>query len=155
MRAHRSVVALLLAASLLISKGAAIASDHPEHPKESAAVKKVFTTDDMASAIESYVSTDAKLKGGHFLIQDGTAGILQLTLTKIHLDKLAKVGDALYFACCDFENMRPKKTYDLDFFMQEKDDQLVVSEIRVHKESGKPRYNWLEKDGVWSTVPVK
>ncbi len=95
-------------------------TEHPksEHPtKAHATFKPTMTTDDMARAIQSYVDADSKLKGGSFLVWDATTSkTLSLKLAKIHLDKLAKVSDGLYFACCDF-TATDGKTYDLDFFM--------------------------------------
>jgi hypothetical protein len=129
-------------------------SEHPEHPKSSKE-KKSLTTDDMAKGIKSYVERDSALKGGHFLLFDPVQSkVLDLKLSKIHLDKLAQVNDGLYFACCDFTSA-DGNTYDVDFWMKEDDDILSVSEIKVHKDNGVPRYTWVEKDGEWSTAPVK
>ena len=69
-------------------------------------------------------------------------------------DKLAKVGEGVYFACCDF-TASDGKTYDLDFFMSEDPHGLAVSEIAVHKVAGVPRYGWQEKGGVWTKVAAK
>ena len=133
---------------------AAKAQEHPEHPAKSTE-KATFDADAIGNAIQQYVDEDSALKGGYFLIYDPvSSSVLQLKLTKIHQDKLAKVGEGLYFACSDFAAGKDA-TYDLDFFLREKGDRLAVSEIKIHKENGNPRYNWMEKDGLWSTVPVK
>jgi len=120
--------------------------EHSEHPKAAAPVTK----EGMAEAITGYITKDTALKGGYFCVYDGKAKApLALMLDKVHQDKLAKVGDGLYFACCDFK-AADGKMYDLDFFMKAAPMGLMVSEVAVHKEAGKPRYGWVENDGVWS-----
>jgi len=120
-------------------------SEHPEHPTE--AFKVNIAT--MAKAINDYVDTDSKLKGGFFLVYDSESkSALQLTLTKVHEERLAQVGENLYFACSDFDDVSGK-SFDLDFFMKKENDQLVVTEVMIHKQDGKARYSWVEKDGVW------
>ena len=121
--------------------------DKKEHPKEGEA--SAVTVDQMAMAIADYVNSDAKLKGGFFFIYDATAKKpLQLSLDKIHKEKLSQVGENLYFACSDFKDAGGK-VYDLDFFMESVDDKLTVTELMIHKEEGKPRYQWFEEGGMW------
>lgn len=155
----RTLVATALFLSLLAALGpagsaakegtAAAAQARP------AAASATVTTDDMAKAIKGYIDTDMALKGGYFLVWDPVQKkTLELTLDRIHLDKLAKVAAALYFACCDFK-ATDGNVYDLDFFMKGQAMPLAVSEITVHKDNGVPRYGWEETDGVWHKVPVK
>jgi hypothetical protein len=127
--------------------------EHPEHPKASAESEPV-TLAMLSQAIKDYVAADAELKGGSFLVYDPVdKKTLQLTLAKVHEDKLATLGDGVYFACADFSSA-DGKTYDLDIFMQGGEKGLQTSEIAVHKVDGAARYNWSEKDGVWSKVAV-
>jgi uncharacterized protein involved in copper resistance len=131
---------------------AAAKAEHPEHPNTGAAE---VTKETMAEAITGYVGKDAALKGGYFCVYDTKANMpLALTLDKVHQDKLAKVSDGLFFACCDFKATNGTM-YDLDFFMKSTPMGLRVSEVAVHKESGKPRYGWVEKNGVWSKQAVQ
>jgi len=135
--------------------------EHPEHPggehpsEHPSARAKEVTKESLAEAITSYIKKDAELKGGYFCIYDPKAkAVLVLALDKVHQDKLAKVSDDLYFACCDFKAV-DGKMYDLDFFMKSSPAGLMVSEVAIHKEAGKPRYGWVEKDGVWSKQAVQ
>lgn len=138
----------------------AFAQEHPEHPAKQDAAKKehpehpdsktAVTKETLAEAITGYINKDTALKGGYFCCYDSKANApLALKLDKVHQDKLAKVSDGLYFACSDFK-ATDGKMYDLDFFMESTPMGLQVSEVAVHKEAGKPRYGWVEKDGVWS-----
>ncbi len=123
------------------------AKEHPEHPSKGKAT--AVTVDQMAESITDYVAADAKLKGGFFFVYDATTKKpLQLTLAKVHKEKLSQVGDNLFFACSDFKEAGGK-TYDLDFFMKSVDGQLTVSEVMIHKEEGQPRYAWYEEAGMW------
>jgi hypothetical protein len=129
------------------AKGTAAKAEHPEHPNAATAA---VTKEMMAETITGYVEKDAALKGGYFCVYDAKANApLALALDKVHQDKLAKVSDGLFFACCDFKATNGTM-YDLDFFMKSTPMGLRVSEVAVHKEAGKPRYGWVEKDGVWS-----
>lgn len=122
-------------------------TEHPEHPSNEQAV--AVTVDQMAQAITDYVNSDAVLKGGFFFVYDAsTKKPLQLTLDKVHKERLSQVGENLFFACSDFKGAGGKM-YDLDFFMKSKDGKLKVTELMIHKEEGKPRYSWYEEEGVW------
>ena len=78
--------------------------------------------------------------------------ILNLTLSKIHKERLSNIGNDTYFACADFQASNGK-VYDLDVFMKGKSqNDLVVTEINVHKENNVPRYGWQERRGVWVKI---
>ena len=157
------LVVITAVALALLSGPAIYAQEHPtEHPTKAKKVKKAqaeklteakagaITIDQMSQAITAYISSDSELKGGFFLCYDVSAKkTLQLTLDKVHKERLSQVGDNLFFACSDFKSASGKM-YDLDFFMESKDGQLAVTEIMIHKEDGKARYSWFEKDGVWN-----
>ena len=128
--------------------------EHPEHPKTDKKETASLTTADLAKGISDYIEGDSKLKGGYLLIYDPTIKkSLELTLTKVHEDKLSQVGENLYFACSDFKATNGK-TYDLDFFMKQGENGLEMTEISIHKEEGKPRYSWAEEKGLWVRKPT-
>lgn len=151
---------LLPALLLLFGVAVAVAGEHPEHPEKKTEKEHPeqpehpqdaakIDVEMMAAAITGYVETDTKLKGGFFLVFDAASSQpLQLTLAKVHKERLAQVGDNLYFACSDF-NEKSGKLFDLDFFMMAEDGKLEVTEVMIHKEDGKPRYSWFEDEGIW------
>jgi len=156
------LVILTTVALALFSGPAIYAQEHPEHPTKAKKEKKehpehpteakasAVTVEQMAHAITHYINSDSELKGGFFFVYDASAKkTLQLTLDKVHTERLSQCGDNLFFACSDFKSASGKM-YDLDFFMESKDGKLAVTEIMIHKEDGKARYSWVEKDGVWS-----
>ncbi len=134
--------------------------EHPEgggmeHPEDGGMMGFHVDKDVMAKAITDYINKDSQLKGGYFLFYDAKdKKPLALTLTKVHKDRLSQVGKNLYFACTDFKEAGGTM-YDLDFFMKNIDDQLQVTDVKVHKQADKPRYTWHEKDGMWMTMPMK
>ena len=130
-----------------------IMGEHPEHPEHPSEKTASVTAQAVGESVAEFIARDAKLKGGKFMVYDGTAKeVLQLDLLKIHMDRLTGLGDDTYFACADFQASNGK-VYDLDIFMNgETTDDLAVTEISVHKEDGAERYGWREEDGVWVKV---
>ena len=130
-------------------------SEHPtEHPSEHPTTVKSpkLTISQLAESIEQYIQQDVELKGGFFVFDVKNDEILNLTLIKIHKERLSNIGDETYFACADFQASNGK-VYDLDVFMKGKSqDNLVVTEINVHKESGVARYGWENRRGVWVKI---
>ena len=130
-----------------------IMGEHPEHPEHPSEKTASVTAQAVGEAVAEFIGSDAKLKGGKFMVYDGSAKeVLQLDLLKIHMDRLTGLGNDTYFACADFQASNGK-VYDLDIFMNgETTDDLAVTEISVHKEEGAERYGWREEDGVWVKV---
>ena len=127
--------------------------EHPEHPEHPNKKTSLVSSQAVGKAVAEFIASDAKLKGGKFMVYDGSAKeVLQLDLLKIHMDRLSGLGNDTYFACADFQASNGK-VYDLDIFMNgETTDDLAVTEISVHKEEGAERYGWREEDGVWVKV---
>jgi len=136
------------------------AQEHPttlpgELPGSS--VKPAVSLDAVAQSIQSYVKK--KSQSGAFVLHDAKTGKdLQLTLDKVHRDRLASIGSDQYFACTDFKGA-DGHTYDVDFFVHgttQQDLKVIEKDTSVHKVDGKPRYNWhYNKDsGLWEKQPV-
>ena len=127
-------------------------AEHPtEHPSEHPTTVKSpkLTISQLAESIEKYIQQDVELKGGFFIFDAKNDEVLNLTLSKIHRERLSNVGNDTYFACADFQASNGK-IYDLDVFMIGKSqDNLVVTEITVHKENNVPRYGWQDHRGIW------
>ncbi|MCI0329756.1 MAG: hypothetical protein L0196_02220 [candidate division Zixibacteria bacterium] len=142
----------------LLSGGNVLAQEHPtEHPKAKPEAKKTeaaLSTADLSKAIKEYVAKDAKLKGGYYLVYDPVSKkTLEMTLDKVHEDRLAKVADGVYFACVDCK-ATDGKVYDVDIFMKGDKSKLEINEVSVHKVDGTARYGWVEEGGVWNKKPA-
>lgn len=157
----RFAVSVLGTLIMILWVGGVTAQEHPEHPKEHPSehpehpsTKAKVTIETLAAAIEDYINEDAELKGGWFMVWDEKSKEpLALKLEKVHKEWLSAIGGGVYFACTDLKSTADK-IYDLDFFMKDTEHGLKVTEVSIHKESGEPRYNWKEKNGVWVRVEI-
>ena len=131
----------------------ALAGEHPsEHP---AGEQSEVTTEMIAKAIEKHVKKVSKKSDGYFIVEDKEAKkTLYLKLGKIHKERLSAVKENLYFACVDFTN-KDGKSYAIDVFLKDGGEKLKVTEMIVHKEEGKPRYNWEKKGDYWIKKPAE
>ncbi len=129
--------------------------EHPEHAEHPEATHAAPTIDQVAKFIRKHVTQAAAGEGGVLAIMDKKAGVeRELKLSKVHRERLAKTGEGVYFVCADFTD-RTGKIFDLDFWVENSGEGLRVSDTMIHKEAGKARYNWMEKDGVWSKQPIE
>jgi hypothetical protein len=112
------------------------------------------TTDSLVQGITTYVQAESTKQGGVFPVNDVEQGTsLGLTLMTVHRERLSKLADGRYFACADFKG-RDGHTYDVDIFMRPESTGLTPATVIVHKQDGKPRFTWVEQNGIWSQAPV-
>ena len=144
---------LFIALATAFSVGIMIAQEHPEHPKAKEQPKQshAYTMDELEKAITAEIQNDSKADGFYHL-KDGDK-TWNLTLDHVHKEKLARIDPKTYFACTDFKS-DDNHTVDVDFFMKDDGEKLVLTDATLHKVDGKARYNWKEKDGYWVRVPV-
>jgi hypothetical protein len=101
---------------------------------------------ELESAVNRYVATRRGKDGVLKLKDDKTGAERSLEFVQIHRP-LRKMEGKGYFACTDFrEKGTSEKYYDVDFWLVDKNGQLEVTEVRIHKE---PK----QEDGVWIQVP--
>jgi hypothetical protein len=126
------------------------ADEHPERVDLSS-----LTVDSLTTGIANYVAEESKRRGGSFPVPNPETGApMNLTLSTVHKERLSKLADGRYFACADFKS-EAGDTYDLDIFMRPHSTSGVVpTDIIVHKINGTARFNWSERDGVWTATPV-
>jgi hypothetical protein len=137
------VVALMFALSFGgLSTG--IAAEHPgkstlEHPG------KAITSDSVKKAVKDYVSAQTKAGGGLYVVKDP---VLKkdwlLKLDKIHdpVREFGRDGKTIYFACSDFKTEDGKDVLDIDLWMVETGGKLEVTDTKIHKLNGVPRYTY-------------
>lgn len=103
----------------------------------------------IARAIRRHIKQKQDKFGGWYPVKDEKTGqTLQLSLTRVHDDKLSPVDEDTYFACVNMES-KDGTPYDIDFFLERKDEDLRVTEYDIHKVGGEPRYTWEIEDGRW------
>ena len=156
MRLSRRFVAL--SGAVLLASFPAFAQEPPEHPKgehpKSHAAKAV-TTADLDKAIRARIDEKTKADGGVFKVEDPVLKkTWDLTLVKVHTDKLTPLSADTYFACTDFK-AKDGTLLDVDFYMKNEGGKIVITDTAIHKVNGKPRFNYVEKNGLWVREDVK
>jgi len=147
-------VLTLIAVLALVAAGAARAQEHPkEHPKEHPTAKAIATAD-LEKAIRANIDEAAKANNGKFPAKDDVLNkTWQLTLVRVHTDKLTQLDASTYFACVDFK-ADDGTLVDVDFYFKDEGGALKRTDTTVHKINGQPRYNYEKKGDFWVRVPV-
>jgi hypothetical protein len=144
----------LLIAAIALVAFAAYAQEHPEHPTNKQAPKqsKTYSMDELEKAITAEILNAQKADGSYHM-KDGDK-TWNLTFDHVHKERLSRIDAKTYFACTDFKS-DDGHTVDVDFFMKDNGEKLVLTDATLHKVDGKARYNWKEKDGYWVKEPAK
>lgn len=99
--------------------------------------------EDVAKFAEEYVRNNSK--DGVFKYHDKNTGKdLELTLDRVHRERLSPTKTDEYFVCADFKG-KDGNRYDLDFFVQGTDKgnlRVDKTSISVHKVNGNENYTW-------------
>jgi len=132
-----------------------------EHPGQAipyaAEEKPRITKEDVAKFAEEYVRTNSK-DGVFKHLDTNTGKELELTLDRVHKERLSPIKKDEYFVCADFKG-KDGNTYDLDFFVQGSDRsnlRVDTTSIAVHKANGKGNYTWNynKKKDVWEKKEI-
>jgi YHS domain-containing protein len=123
------------------------ASEHPGHM----AGKRSW---EVMSAVEQHALQTTLKDGGVFKLKDDKTGKeLNLEFVDTHQPIRQLDDNGHYFACTDFRVAGTKdQTYDIDFWIDDKDGKMTVTQTRVHKvpelKGGQwiqvPRYSWKD-----------
>ncbi len=106
--------------------------------------------DDIRNTMSSYVEDQADKMGGTFQVKDPDSGnVLNLTMEKVH-ERVGKTGD-YYYSCADFKD-ETGKMWDLDIDVEDKNGELKVADVRVHKEDNVPSYSYDDEDNRYPLV---
>ncbi|MFQ5960505.1 MAG: hypothetical protein ACE5MG_03845 [Candidatus Methylomirabilales bacterium] len=116
-----------------------LAQEHPGEVEE-------FKAWEIKAAIHTHINEKVKEGGGVIKIKDDKTGEeLKLEFVRIH-NPVRKVKGEGYFACSDFRVQgEPEKLYDLDFWLKQEGDKLVITKTRIHKEPAKEGTTWVKK----------
>lgn len=108
---------------------------------------KRFSSSEIKAAMRKHIAKRTALGNpGVFEITDPrTSQNLELQFQIIH-DPVRVIDGKFYFACTNFAAINdPDKTYDLDFWLQELDGELVVYEENVHKLPIRSNNQWVQQ----------
>ncbi|HKB78136.1 MAG TPA: hypothetical protein VKH35_00340 [Thermoanaerobaculia bacterium] len=147
----------IAAIGVLICAVAAFAQEHPEHPTNKTPPKgaHVYTMGELEKAITAEIQGTQQKHDGWYPMKDEKENKeLAMKLDHVHTERLARLDPKTYFACTDFKS-NDGHLVDVDFFMKDNGEKLVMTDATIHKVDGKPRYNWKEKNGFWERVPAE
>ncbi|WP_100638184.1 hypothetical protein [Marinobacter salexigens] len=116
-------------------------------PTDKPSDKKRFSSSEIKAAMREHIAKRTALGNpGVFEITDPrTSQSLELQFQIIH-DPVRVIDGQFYFACTNFAAINdPDKTYDLDFWLQELDGELVVYEENVHKLPVRSNNQWVQQ----------
>ena len=158
----KGIFTLLVVVGLVTAVGLRAQQEHPkkeqpakEHPTAEHPAAKPVSTADLEKAIRDHVEEKAKANDGQFAVKDDVLKkTWQLTLVKVHTDKLAQLNDKTYFACVDF-NADDGTAVDVDFYLEKKNDKLEVTDTSVHKINGVARYLYQQTGNFWERVSTE
>jgi hypothetical protein len=108
------------------------------------------SADAIRGAMKDYVMDKAKATGTFDVADPETGKTRKLELIRVH-DRVGKSGD-YYYSCADFKDIETGQMLDLDLDIEDKGGKLSVVDVRIHKEDGKERYTYDEKD---NRIPLK
>ena len=122
----------------LIYTGVLLASKaHSENADETITQ---FYVEDIKAAMNSHIEMLTRQDGNWHTVDDQTGAPLTLRFLQIH-DPVRQISREVYFACTDFhDHQSPEQVYDMDFWLEPRDGQLIVYQTKVHKE---PRHSLL------------
>jgi hypothetical protein len=146
---------ILIFCAMLVVPAFVYAQEHPEHPTDKKGEKPAhsYTMDELAKAITADIENTQSKNGGVYTMKDDQK-TWTMKLDHVHRERLSQIDPKTYFACTDFKS-DDGHTVDVDFFMKDNGEKLVMTDASLHKVDGKARYNWKEKDGFWVKEPVK
>ncbi|GGE53807.1 hypothetical protein GCM10011533_02870 [Streptosporangium jomthongense] len=119
----------------------------PSKSTDKAPGNKRFSSSEIKAAMREHIRKRTELGNpGVFEITDPrTSQNLQLRFQMIH-DPVRVIDGQFYFACTNFAEINdPDKTYDLDFWLQELNGELVVYEENVHKLPARSDNQWVQQ----------
>lgn len=109
---------------------------------------------DIEEGIRDCISRRAEQNSGFFPLPIDS-GTMNLKLVRVHTEYLSNLGPDSHFACVDLADEKGD-VYDVDFFLTGKPGNMQVTEMTLHKENGKPFYNWKQlADKTWKRVDVE
>lgn len=113
-----------------------------EHPGESEH-KRGW---EIMSAIEKNILEKRNAAGGYYSLEDRDTGeIIKLEYIGIHQPVRRLTEDGRFFACTDFRRVGSENEYyDVDFWLNDKDGNIEVGEVRIHKIPEQVDGNWVQ-----------
>lgn len=109
---------------------------------------------DVEAGIRHYIDESSDEKTGKFHLETDSFD-LELELVRVHTEYLAILDSNRFFACVDLATAEGD-VYDVDFFLEGRAGDMIITRKEVHKLNGRPYYSWKQdEDRTWYTVPME
>jgi len=102
------------------------------------------TPEQLRQTIRDHITSQETLQGAFAVLDERSNDMRRLSLVRVH-ERVGKTGD-YYYSCTDMTDVENGDLLDLDFDVEDRDGQLSVVAVRIHKDDGKPRYTYDEND---------
>jgi hypothetical protein len=103
----------------------------------------------LRNTIRGHIEHQEKLQGAFAVVDERSGELRRLELVRVH-ERVGKTGD-YYYSCTDMKDVDSGDELDLDFDVEDKDGELNVVDIRIHKDNGNPRYTYDDNDNM---IPI-
>lgn len=107
------------------------------------------TPDQLRGTISDYVKNQERNQGAFLIVDERGGEPRQLEFVRVH-ERVGKTGD-YYYSCTDMKDVKTGDVLDLDFDIEDRNGNLDVVAVRIHKDNGKPRYTYDSNDNM---IPV-
>ena len=99
---------------------------------------------ELRGTIAGYIKIQEKNQGAFLIVDERTNEPRRLEFVRVH-ERVGKTGD-YYYSCTDMKDVKTGDLLDLDFDIEDNQGELNVAAVRIHKDNGKPRYTYDDKD---------
>lgn len=112
-----------------------------------------MTIGDVEAGIRQHIDRETQAGEGYYhFVSDSQDYFLRLV--RVHTEYLSVLDTHRFFACVDLVDSTGD-VYDVDFFLQGKPGDMVVTETTLHKKNGQPYYSWQQQaDRTWMRIPM-
>ncbi len=102
------------------------------------------TPEALRQAVREYIEEAQQEKGAFSVVDERTGAPRELELVRVH-ERVGKTGN-YYYSCTDMKDVKTGDVLDLDFDVTDEGGRVRVADVRIHKDNGKPRYTYDDKD---------
>lgn len=144
----RKIFSLTMVLSLILWSSSFVSAAEQAVPKEHGGTSAP-SADAIRGAMKDYVMGMSKATGTFDVPDPETGGVRKLELIRVH-DRVGKTGN-YYYSCADFKDTQTGQMLDLDLDVEDKEGNLSVADVRIHKLDGQERYTYDAND---NRIPI-
>ena len=125
-------------------------------PKNDNSTKQTITEitiESLTPIIENHINRQSKANKGFYNFKNDSVDV-QLKFKEIHKLHTPLPDSNSFSVCVDMVNENGD-LYDIDFFLEQKNDSIQIVLSQLHKFDDQPQYIWnKDKNGTWEKTPI-